>query len=149
MRNKNYLLILSLLINYSCENISKQESISYDSSGKYKIFTERNSSEIKNGIYYELNIKNNIFKTIGNYNYDRKNGIWINYYQNGNINNICYYKNDTISGRNIAFYPDKNIQYITTYYQNEGNGTQITYYDLPNLIIKSILHFEDGKIVSS
>ncbi len=89
----------------------------------------------------------------------KKEGKWIEYYDNGNIETIEYYKNDKLDGEYRKYYPNGQIQRIEHFKNNSLNGKVISYYENGNkkreytyknnlLDGKFIKYYEDGTISS-
>ncbi len=75
------------------------------------------------------------------------NGLFIEYYENGNIKVRKEMKNNAQHGLYEEFYQDNSVKVITTYVQNKLHGSYTSYYENGNLEINA--YFDNDNVVGN
>ncbi|MFN8288506.1 MAG: hypothetical protein U0V74_17240 [Chitinophagales bacterium] len=84
-----------------------------------------------------------IFNKIDN---NKKEGLHLYYFQDGNIKAILNYRADSLNGESIYFYPNNRIKAKVHFVNNLENG--MAYYFYPSGVIESYRQWENGKKVN-
>ena len=147
MHKTTYLFLLFIVLINSCNKIANKEDSSKHN-GEWIWWHEKgkeNGEWIKADTSYK-----NIFKT-GFYSYwhsngkpesegylinGKKNGIWIIWFDNGQISDSIQYKDDSLEGRQQVEY--RHIKYSKLY------GKDSPEYDDPNYYYKNIFNIKEG-----
>ena len=95
-----------------------------------------------NHIEYFSNRK---LKELGHFRKDKRNGYWINFYENGNNRNVLNYKNGQLSGDYFEWYPNGQMKLEGRYKRGKKVGRWILRNVNGNIIEENIYH-RSGKI---
>jgi len=113
-----------------------------------------NSSGKKEGLWIEhqiLTLFSSSFEDyycVGNYNDDKKNGVWRYYlFDSGQLDYSLEYKNDTINGKVLVYDLEGNLMGDISYENGRKQGVSLFYYKNGNLGCKTEYNF--GKTVKS
>jgi antitoxin component YwqK of YwqJK toxin-antitoxin module len=71
---------------------------------------------------YEDKYPNGVTKTLGNYRFGKKDGIWAVFYPDGKIWSENQYKNDTLNGFTNTYFESGQKRYSGFYKNNQPSG---------------------------
>lgn len=112
MKSK-FLLIITMLIVFSCNNDGKTEKITtkWDESGtqiKEEFYVSNKKKMIKNG-FYKSYYKNGQMESEGNYTDGKQHGSWKYYYENSQLQSEGSFNNDIPTGIWKEYDEDGNL----------------------------------------
>lgn len=139
MKNIKILLLLFLIINYSC---SKKEIAFENLVNRNGLFYEVNADEPYSGIVFEK-YENSQFKYKGEITDGEKDGEWVYFRKNGSKKEEINFKNNEMHGKST--YYAKNGDYTISYFKNGVLNDEQNKYDVNGKILSSF-HFKDGKL---
>jgi antitoxin component YwqK of YwqJK toxin-antitoxin module len=71
---------------------------------------------------YEDKYPNGVIKTLGNYRFGKKDGIWAAFYPDGKIWSENQYKNDSLNGFTNTYFETGQKRYTGFYKNNQPSG---------------------------
>ncbi len=83
---------------------------------------------------FEDKYPNGITKTLGNYRFGKRDGVWAMFYPSGILWSENQYKNDTLNGPTSSFFENGKQRYNGFYKANKPSGTWQFYDTLGNII---------------
>lgn len=75
-----------------------------------------------------------------------KQGLWKEYFKNGKIKSIAYYKNNQLHGVYKSFHENGKLEGLSNFVNGKGEGEQITYHE--NEKMSLYIKISNGKRVS-
>jgi antitoxin component YwqK of YwqJK toxin-antitoxin module len=117
--------LIFLIFLFACNsNKSEATKTKQDSISESKP-TENNSgfkpNENTTGAY-EDKYPNGVTKTLGNYRFGKKDGIWAVFYPDGKIWSENQYKNDSLNGMTNTYFESGQKRYTGFYKNNQPSG---------------------------
>ena len=131
------------LLFFNCSSGDKPNNDDSDQNNKIDNTTISNSSNSINNLD-DVKRPNSSNQAIGYYKGMPANGIFSNYYSNGNLKHKMEFKDGYGKGQDIQYYPNGNQKSITYRVNGWPNGTLIFFYENGN--IKSKCNFDGSGV---